>query len=139
MVSILNPKLYARITGVALAATAALGLVLEATNGGKFIPGLLMFDLTHDILHVVLAALALTAGFVAGGAYARTYARIFGVVYTGLAIAGFISMDVIGFLGVHLELGENLVHVLIGVYGLAAGFLGSDAPSTTVTSTPRRA
>lgn len=139
MIAILNPRLYARITGLALAATAILGLVMTLANKGVFVDGFLNFDITHDILHVVLAAAALAAGFVAGGAYARIYARVFGIVYAGLAVAGFVNGNILSTLGVTLELGENLVHALIGVYGILAGFMGSDAPSTTVTTGPRRA
>jgi hypothetical protein len=132
----LNPTLYARVTGFALAAVALLGIVLQLATNGKFIEGFLVFDWTHDLLHVALAGLALAAGFAAGGAYARNYARVFGIVYTGLAVAGFVSGNVVGFLGIHLELGENLVHAAIGVWGLAAGFTPEPRAAP---ATPRRA
>lgn len=135
---ILNPRTYAIVTGVALAATAVLGIVMELANGGGFIAGFLEFDWTHDILHVVLAGAALAAGTAAGGAYARLYARAFGVVYTLLAILGFVNGGVLGILGVHLELGENLVHALVGVWGLVAGFVGTTA-TEPAPANPRRA
>lgn len=133
--ALLTAKIYARITGVALLATALLGIVMEVANKGTFVKGFLNFDWTHDILHVVLAGAALAAGFLADGAYARIYARVFGVVYTGLAIAGFVSADVVKSLGIHLELGENLVHAVIGAWGLVVGFW----PASATASTPTRA
>ncbi|MES2154636.1 MAG: DUF4383 domain-containing protein [bacterium] len=138
--NVLNPKLYAKITGFALLATALLGIVMEFVGNphGNFMPNFLTFDWTHDILHVVLGAIALAAGFLAGGAYAKIYARLFGIVYTGLAIAGFVNGYVINALGVQLELGENLVHTAIGVWGLAAGFMGT-TDETTTTPTRRTA
>lgn len=131
---VLNPTLYARVTGVALAAVAILGVILQIANDGAFVEGFLAFDWVHNSLHIGLAVLALLAGTVASGAYARNYARAFGVVYLGLAIAGFVSADAVGFLGIHLELGENLVHLLIGAWGIAAGFFSG---TTTTTSSPR--
>jgi hypothetical protein len=134
---ILNPRTYAIVSGCALAATAALGIVLEIANDGGFIAGFLEFDWTHDVLHVALAAAALVAGLLATGTYARLYARVFGAVYTLLAVLGFLSADVLSFLGVHLELGENLVHAVIGLWGLTTGFIGTDAPKTVPASARR--
>lgn len=133
---LLNAKIYARVTGVALAATALLGLVMEMATDGKFIDGFLTFDYTHDVLHLVLAGAALAAGFAAGGAYASLYAKVFGVIYTGLAITGFVSADALKFLGVHLELGEHLVHASIGVWGLVVGFFGTTESSPVRTAAP---
>jgi len=129
---VLNPTMYARVTGIVLALVALLGIAMSAFNNGAFVEGFLVFDWTHDILHVVLAGAALLAGFAAGGSYSRIYARVFGVVYTGLGIAGLVGWTGFGTTMLHLELGENLVHLLVGVWGLAAGFLGS----TTTTSSP---
>lgn len=134
---VMDPKWYARVTGFALAATALLGIVMEMATDGDFIAGFLEFDWTHDILHVVLAAAAIGAGFAAGGSYAQLYAKIFGVVYTGLAVAGFIAPDLLSFLGVHLELGENLVHLVIGGWGIVTGFFGATG-GPRPTAGPRR-
>jgi len=131
---LLNSTIYARVTGIALAATALLGIIMEFANDGGLIDGFLNFDWTHDILHVVLAGAALAAGFAASGSYSRIYAKVFGIVYTGLAIAGFVSGSVVGFLGITLELGENLVHILIGLWGIATGFFGN---TVTTGTTPR--
>jgi hypothetical protein len=128
---LMNPKIYALVTGFALAAVAGLGIVMQLLTNGKFISGFLVFDWTHNILHVVLAVAALTIGFAAGGAYARIYARIFGIVYVGLAIVGFVAPNALGFLGVHLELGENLVHLLIGAWGIVTGFFKTSAQFRT--------
>lgn len=127
--NLLSPVTYARITGIALAAVALLGIVMSAAAGGAFVAGFLEFDWTHNIVHVALAGAALAAGFAASGAYAAIYAKIFGIVYAALAVVGFIAPDILGFIGLHLELGENLVHLLIGVYGIAAGFMGNNTGS----------
>lgn len=139
---IMNPKLYAKITGIALAAVAVLGLVLSLANDGKFIENFLMFDLTHDIVHVVLAAVALYVGFAATNAMARMYAQAFGIVYLALGVVGFFWTGVqeattttMGILG--LELGENLVHLVIGAWGVVAGFFGAKDTMATGTTSMR--
>jgi hypothetical protein len=51
----------------------------------------------------------------------RTFAFVFGAVYGALGLLGFLVADLVV---LHLELGENLVHLGLGVWGLIAG-LGS--------------
>jgi FtsH-binding integral membrane protein len=135
---LMNPRTYAIVTGFALAATALLGIVMSIATGGDFVKGFLEFDWTHNVLHVVLAAAALAAGFLASGDYAKMYAKVFGIVYVGLAVVGFVAgPDVLGFLGVHLEIGENLVHLLIGAWGILTGFFGTTEVGRPVSSARR--
>lgn len=123
---IMNVQIYWRVSGIALAATAALGIVLNLIGQGALLgEGFLAFDWVHNILHVALAALALGMGF--GNPdrdVSRTVAVIVGGVYLLLGVVGFLSGTLFGLgslLGLHIELGENLVHLLIGSWGLVAG------------------
>ena len=122
---ILDPAVYWRLSAFALTAVALLGIVLGAMGQADLLgAGFLAFDWSHTILHVVLAGAAFLFGF--GNLPAklvRTFAIVFGFVYGALGVLGFFVAD----LGViHLELGENLVHLLLGAWGLLAG-LGSKA------------
>lgn len=150
---ITNPKAYAQITGIALAAVALLGIVLSlmGTDGmyGLFCneptattctgeaseKSFLGFDWTHNIVHVVLAAIALYVGFAAPGNYVATYAKVFGPVYFLLGIVGFVAADLTI---LHLEIGENLVHLVIGLWGIVAGYMGAPGPTPTATTPTRR-
>lgn len=130
---VLNTRNYAKITGIAVAAVALLGIILNAINNPNLLGAeFLAFDWTHNILHVVLAAVGLYLGFAGTDALCTLYARVFGVVYLLLGITGFfwtgLSATVL-----HLELGENLIHIVIGAWGCAAGFLGA---KTTTPTTP---
>ena len=120
--SILSPTMFWRLSAYALAAVALLGIVLNATSNEALLgENFLSFDWTHNILHVVLAGAAFLFGY--GNLDAKvtkTFALIFGVVYLALGVVGFV-MDTVGPIG--LELGENLVHILIGAWGLCAGLL----------------
>src|SRR5687767_13788222 len=122
---IVDPAVYWRSSAFALTAVALLGIVLTAMDQADLLgSGFLAFDWSHNILHVVLAGAAFLFGFGNLPAHlARTFAIVFGFVYGGLGVLGFFIAD----LGViHLESGENLVHLLLGAWGLVAGF-GSKA------------
>lgn len=120
-----DPGVYWRLSAFALTAVALLGIVLNAMGQGDLLGAdFLAFDWGHNILHVVLAGAAFLFGF--GNLptrLVRTFAIVFGVVYAGLGVVGFFVNEVGP---IHLELGENLVHLLLGAWGLVAGF-GSKA------------
>ena len=122
---VMDPTVYWRISAFALTAVALLGIVLNAMDQGALLgANFLAFDWSHNILHVVLAGAAFLFGF--GNLPAnlvRTFTIVFGVVYGGLGVLGFFVTEVGP---IHLELGENLVHLLLGAWGLVAGF-GSKA------------
>lgn len=118
---IMNPVIYWRVSAFALTATALLGIILNATGAENALgKDFLAFDWTHNVLHVVLALAAFVFGFAAlPGNIVKTFAIVFGFVYLGLGVIGFFMTDV-GPIG--LELGENLVHILLGGWALVAGF-----------------
>lgn len=114
---------YWKISGLGLAAIAVLGILVNLLFGNQQgVPGFLVFDWTHNIVHVALAALALGIGF--GGAspaVARPLALVVGTVYLALGLLGLFAGGILSFMSLHLELGENLVHLLIGAWGVIAG------------------
>lgn len=121
---IMDPVLYWRVSAFALSAVALLGILVNVLFGNeKGLEGFLMFDWGHNIVHVVLALAAFIFGFgnLSAG-ITKTFAIIFGFVYAGLGVLGFIVAD-LGIL--HLEIGENLIHLVLGAWALTAGF-GAD-------------
>lgn len=120
-----NSKLYWKISGPVLLAVAVLGFLLNAIGLGGLLGGFLSFDWAHNAVHLALALLALYLGYAAAPALARTMALAVGGVYVVLALVGFLSADAFGIgslLGLHLEVGENLIHAALGAWGLYAGF-----------------
>jgi hypothetical protein len=119
---VMDPTVYWRVSAFALTAVALLGIVLTAMDQAALLgANFLAFDWTHNILHVVLAGAAFLFGFANLPAnLVRTFAIVFGFVYAGLGVLGFFVSDLGGIM--HLELGENLVHILLGAWGLVAGF-----------------
>ena len=111
-------KLYCRIAGVILLITVPLGLA----NIGM--PGVFGFNEPAEIgLHLVLGLLAAYAGFSGGpgSELAGTYARVFGILYLLGGAVGFMMPNPIPGL-VHLDLGCNFLHVVLGVWGIWAGY-----------------
>ncbi|HWQ14815.1 MAG TPA: hypothetical protein VNL77_18595 [Roseiflexaceae bacterium] len=121
-------KLYCQVTGVVLLLVGVLGIVWPG------IAGLLSINEPAEIaVHLLTGALASYAGFSGGyGRLALLYAKVFGVIYILLAIVGFIfqGQELLGLL--HFDLGCNLVHLVLGIWGVAAGYLlRPAAPATT--------
>ena len=124
-------KLYCQITGIILLIVGVLGIV------GYEIKGFLSISEPAEIgLHLILGALSTLAGF-NGGEYSRIalwYARVFGLVYLALGIAGFAVTGGNLFLGIHLDLGCNIVHLALGVWGIYAGFFAGQEEASPATA-----
>lgn len=130
-----SPSGYWRISGILLAAIAVTGFVVNAIGGNyAYVPdveameNILVFDWAHNVLHTVLAAIALVFGFTGlrtSGASKPT-AGVIGVVYLLLGIAGFFGGFVTlleDFTTLHLEIGENILHLFLGAWGAYVGFV----------------
>ena len=110
-------RLYCRIVGPVLLLVGVLGVVQFG------IPGFLSINEPAEIvLHFVTGPLAAYAGFSGGyGRAAVLYARVFGIVYLILCV-GFFVPDLVPGL-IHFDLGCNLVHLVLGLWGIYAGYL----------------
>ena len=99
--------------------------------------GVLSVNGWHNVVHLLTGLLGLAVARSYSGA--RSYAIGFGVVYTVVAIWGFVIGDgesILGFLPVNNE--DNVLHLLIALAGLFAG-LGTAAtprPSARGTGEP---
>lgn len=111
-------RLYCQVTGVVLLLVGVLGFIWAG------VPQLLSINEPAEIaVHLITGALAAYAGF-SRDAYSRLallYARVFGIVYLALGLVGFVIPDLAGL--IHFDLGCNLVHLVLGVWGIAAGYL----------------
>ncbi len=125
----MTAKLYCQIVGVVLLLVGVLGVLQFG------IPGFLTINEPAEIVvHFVTGALATYAGF-SGGGYGRAatlYAKVFGVVYLVLCI-GFFVPDLVPGL-IHFDLGCNLVHLVLGLWGIYVGYFvrqpGAAAPAS---------
>ncbi|MBZ5597601.1 MAG: DUF4383 domain-containing protein [Acidobacteriia bacterium] len=105
-------KLYCNVIGVVLLLGGVAGFFTSAVP----------LPMHHNAIHVLSGLVALWAGMSGGGKLAVPFAKIFGAVYTLLAIAGFLGIHDLGPIMLGLTTQVNIVHLVIGVAGLAAGF-----------------
>ena len=116
-------RLYALVFGTALLVIGIVGFFFSSSFGA---PGNVdalfgVFDVNawHNLVHIASGALGLLAWQMGR---AREFALGFGAVYTVVAIWGFIlggGENILGFLPVNTE--NNVLHLALGVLGLAAG------------------
>jgi hypothetical protein len=133
---ILNPVIYWRVSAFALTAVAIVGVIFAAISGGSHTTAndqlfafgshhFLGLTWTHTVLHFVLAGAAFLFGF---GNFSpqvtKNFAILFGFVYAGLGVLGFLFSNPLGAGALALNLGVSLnaVHLLIGAWALTAGF-----------------
>ena len=131
---ILDPVLYFRLAAFALTAVTLLGVVMAAIYGGGETSAKdqalafhsqhgLGLTWTHTAVHAVLALACFVFGFAnVPGNVARVLAIVFGVVYGGLGIVGFLFTNPLGgTLALNLGYSLNGVHLLLGAWALVAG------------------
>ncbi len=106
-------KVYAQVVGIVLLLGGVVGLFTSKLLGANTAT-------LHNLIHLVSGAIGAYTGF-SGSGY-RVFAQVFGVVYTLVALIGFASPGTLGGLGVPVNTSYNLVHLVIGLWGMWAGF-----------------
>lgn len=118
-------KMYALVVGVVLLLVGIVGFFVgEGTLLG------LGFTMQHNVIHLLTGAIGMWAGMSKSANAPRMFALIFGAIYTIVAIAGFAlgGEDLYG-IPLKLNAAYNLIHLIIGVLGLLAGFAGAKTPA----------
>jgi len=121
-------RLYATLVGGALVIVGILGFFYSSSfetgrplgRESEEVLGILAVNGWHNLIHIATGLLGLAAAAHA----ARTYALALGLVYLLVSIWGFLVMD--GDLGalfstVPVNTEDNLLHLILGLTGLAAG------------------
>jgi hypothetical protein len=115
----MTARVYAQIVGVVLLLLGVLGLLL----GDGLLLGLVNIDIVEDIIHLITGGLLAYVGF---GQRDEGVAR---TVLVGLL--GFVVPDMLGLLQHGYTVGDNLVHLLLGILGLVAVFASGRSGTTT--------
>jgi Domain of unknown function (DUF4383) len=130
-------QLYALIFGAVLTIAGIIGFFYnsEFTSDKSVrdaVFGILDVNGWHNVLHILTGIL----GLMAASSYssARGYALGLGVIYIAVAIWGFIIGDgdsILSIIPVNTE--DNILHLLIGVAGIAAGMATPAVADPTTT------
>jgi hypothetical protein len=121
-------QVYALVLGVVLVVAGVAGFFWSAsfalgTSAGveqDFLLGVLAVNGWHNVVHLLTGAVGLA--LVGSYAGARLYALTLGLVYLLIALLGFVAASndaLFGLLAINVE--DNILHILIGVAGAAAG------------------
>lgn len=106
-------SMYCEWVGVSLLALGVLD---------QLAPGVLSYQhsATRTLIHIVSGATLAYSGFTRNAT--KIGSQIFGVIYTVVAILGFISGATVPFVDVPVSFTYNVIHLVIGVLGLLVGF-----------------
>jgi uncharacterized membrane protein YphA (DoxX/SURF4 family) len=135
-------RLYALSVGVVFTIAGVIGFFYNASFDvgdslqSDAVFGILEVNAWHNIIHILTGVL----GLLAAGYAARAYALGLGLVYVVVAFLGFIDLGtgdlndtILQFIPVNTE--DNILHLAIGVLGLAAG---AATPREVPRTTPAR-
>ncbi len=122
------------IFGVVFLLIGVLGFVPGITTNEQLL-GIFHVNAVHNIIHLVSGAVALWAGFTSAKA-AKMYFQIFGVIYALVTVLGFFTGEglIVGLVANNMA--DVVLHLVIAVVALYAGF-GMKAPAASMPmSTP---
>jgi hypothetical protein len=109
-------KAYASVVGGVLLLLGVTGFFM------KDLAGMIHFVPAQNIFHIASGVVGVYSG-VRGKKLPIAFARVFGLVYTAVAILGFMHIGQLSPL--ELNATYNVVHLAVGLLGLAVGFKSS--------------
>ncbi len=130
-------QLYALVVGTVLTVAGIIGFFYSTAFGSPgdvdAVFGILDVNGWHNVVHIATGVL----GLLSLGYAARAYALGLGAVYLVVAIWGFIignHESILGFIPINTE--DNVLHLLLGLAGLAAGAATREEAPTTQRPAP---
>jgi hypothetical protein len=121
-------KRFAQIIGVVLILVGLVGLVL----GDKLWLGILNIDIVEDIVHLATGGLLAYVGFSGMDlSAARSVVLALGVIYLVVGILGFLVPMMFGLIPHGYTVFDDLLHLALGVLGLAVALTASGGSTQT--------
>ena len=115
----MDSRTYAKVMGVVIVLIGVGGLVL----GEKSLLGVLNIDIAEDIVHLVTGGLMAVVGFRGSDSAVRSVVGGLGIVYLLVGVLGFVVPDMFGLVPNEYDIVlDNLIHLTLGVLGIAIGF-----------------
>ena len=121
-------KRFAQILGVVLILVGLVGLVL----GDKLWLGILNIDIVEDVVHLATGGLLAYVGFSGMDlSTARSVVLALGVIYLLVGILGFLVPMMFGLIPHGYTVFDDLLHLALGVLGLAVALTASGGSTQT--------
>ncbi|OGT45912.1 MAG: hypothetical protein A3E83_02385 [Gammaproteobacteria bacterium RIFCSPHIGHO2_12_FULL_41_20] len=105
--------------GIAFVFVGIAGFMPTFTMDG-YLFGLFMVNMLHNLVHIMSGVIGILAAF--KFIYAKWYFRILGIVYILVMILGFIRSEILHTIGLHMNLADNFLHLLIALVALYLGW-----------------
>jgi predicted tellurium resistance membrane protein TerC len=125
-------KAVALALGVVFLLVGVLGFIPSLTPGDQLL-GIFAVNAVHSIVHLLVGVLGIVAAYTG---FSRPFNQVIGLVYLLIGVLGFIpglTMDGMMLLGlVHINLADNLLHVVVGVAAAFVGFALAGSPKPAV-------
>ena len=119
---------YAQVVGVVVIVLGVGGLLL----GDRSLFGALNIDIVEDLVHLVTGGLMAYVGFAQRDTrLVRSVVGGIGVVYLLVGVLGFLVPTLFGLLPSGYSVVDNLLHLALGVLGIAVGFVVQRDTTTT--------
>jgi hypothetical protein len=121
-------KRFAQIIGVVLILVGLVGLVL----GDKLWLGILNIDIVEDVVHLATGGLLAYVGFSGMDlSTARSVVLALGIIYLLVGILGFLVPMMFGLIPHGYTVFDDLLHLALGVLGLAVALTASGGSTQT--------
>ncbi|MBI3998190.1 MAG: DUF4383 domain-containing protein [Armatimonadetes bacterium] len=111
-------KMYCQVVGVVLIVLGIIGFLTNELITLQFVP-------VHNWIHLITGVILAYLGFT--GTSVKVGAQVFGVIYTIVGVVGFFGGGTFPVLNFPVSTLYNLVHLVIGLWGLWAGFGAKEA------------
>ena len=93
--------------------------------------GLVNIDIVEDVIHLITGGLFAYVGFgQRDEGAARTAVLVVSAIYALVGLLGFVVPAMLGLLQHGYTVGDNLIHLLLGILGLVAVFASSGRGDT---------
>lgn len=80
-------------------------------------------DTIHNFVHIFSGVIAIMAA--TSYKYTVLYFKLFGILYALVTVAGFVFKGDLGFMMMHVNMADNILHLVISVFALYLGFSAS--------------
>ena len=93
--------------------------------------GLVIINIAEDIIHLITGGILAYVGFgQRDEGVARSALLILSVIYMLVGLLGFVLPDTAGLLQHGYTVGDNLIHLALGILGLAVAFASRGGTAT---------
>lgn len=124
-------RLYAKVVGVTVLLVGIVGLIIGDPEDGLL--GLFNVDIVEDIIHLGTGGLLTYAGFAGNNDLVKNVVLGLGVVYLAVGLISFAVPELFGLIPHDYDLADNILHLTLGVLGIAAAMSSTNRVNTPAT------